>query len=1009
MASGERGFSLSEALVALAVTSLVFLAALSMLAIDNRVYQRDDAVLEVAREGRHVLATLENDLLMTGFLVDKQTIADVGPDGTADTGDDIVGQSAIVYAAPYEIAVNADLDPAVNAIVDGNGSDALPTGYDPTTFHTGAETIRYTLDSNGDGAVTAADRGDEAEETVVENPGLFLLRREVYGDNGVDNVGTSGPVGLVRGPVDYPNGTKPPPLFLYWGDFNSAAGLELWGDTGTGGGIARNGVLEPGELAALGPVTDEDANDNAVLDAGEDRNGNGILDRRIGDIIKRVEVHVTAETPYSDMKYADRTRSSAASPFRYRTVTLSTEIKPRNIDLPGGACGDQPHPTSSISIANDCPDSLSDGRVRVTWALSADDGGGEMDVEKYILYRTDVDSVFGTTPYSEASKGETEYVDDWVIMRTWPPRQYWYRLRAMDCTPQLSVLDPVGGAYPSQVGGQYPPQIEIRDVPGDDGSQLEVVFSRSPDEGGNTTGFGGDVNKYYVHRSENLDYRCVPPVNNDAIVGTGAASYTYLDNATNSSSTPVEGVLYYYWMRAQDTSSALSPYSPRYCARPFVGPTFPIEETIRVARYAANDHPVEIYFSENTRNDDAGYNHYLIDYNIYRAHDFDGDGTLNSLVDHAAGYRPSDRVATVRWTGIVYTVGAGASGVAFESLDGGTNWRDLGSAPGFHPRGIAFGSRLNAVVVGDNGRAFYSTDGGAAWQASTISGSTDLRGVAFLSESTAIAVGSGGTVIKSTDGGATWTATGLAIAEDLNAVAADGNFVVVVGDNGAAARSADGGVNWTLMGFTGTDLFSVATVREGSGDHTILVGTEDQLWRSTNDGVNWGNFDFPGIGDFRGVALVPGGPSMAVVRDSDAVYRANDGVSWFQEAVAPSQPRSVTMLDANVAWVGDSAGRVHHRSYGGAWNSVLVDGSGSELRSLAVRPEIAWQDTATANAASGTPYFYVVTASYAQSSPLDGEAGMLTDRPGTVEIPDDGEDQILVDSCNSIELAVSIP
>ena len=37
--------------------------------------------------------------------------------------------------------------------------------------------------------------------------------------------------------------------------------------------------------------------------------------------------------------------------------------------------------------------------------------------------------------FLEANKGVTSYEDDWIIMRTWPPRQYWYKLRAMDCTP----------------------------------------------------------------------------------------------------------------------------------------------------------------------------------------------------------------------------------------------------------------------------------------------------------------------------------------------------------------------------------------------------------------------------------------------------------------------------------------------------------------------------------------------------------------------------------------------
>lgn len=1007
-AGTERGFSLSEALVALAITSMVFLAALSMLAIDNRVYHRDDAVLEVTREARHTLETIENDLLMTGFLVDKQTIADVGPDGTADTGDDLVGQSAVVYAAPYELVVNADVNPEIEAIVDGNAGDALPTGYAPVTFHTGAETLRYTLDSNGDGTINAADRQDEAEESVVDNRALYLLRREVYGGNGTDNVSGAGPVGLVRGPEAYPSGAKPLPLFQYWGTFYNRKGLTLWGDTGAGGGVAYNGVLEPGELAALTAVTDEDANDNAVMDAGEDRNGNGVLDRRVGDVIKKVDIHVTVETPYPDMKYADATRSSTATPYRYRTVTMSTQIKPRNIDLPGGACGDQPRPTSSIQVENACPDALSDGKVRIRWALSTDDGGGEMDVEKYIMYRTDVDSIFGTTPYSEASKGETEYVDDWVIMRTWPPRQYWYKLRAMDCTPQLSVLDPTGGAYPARVGGQYPEQIDILDVPGDDGTQLEVVFGRSADEGSNTTGHGGIVKKYYVHRSESLDYRCVPPVNDVAIDATGAAQYSFTDNDTNSTSGLTWGTLYYYWMRAQDAANSLSPYSPRYCGRPYKGPTFPVAQHARVAGYAANDHPAEVYFAQNQRNDDAGYDPYRIDYNIYRAFDYNGDGTINSLVDHSAGYRLSDRVATIRWTGLVHAAG-GNAGQVHQSLDGGANWRQIGSTGGFRPRGIAFGNRLNAVVVGESGKGFYSTTGGATWSASSISGSDDLNAVVFLSEQTVMAVGANGTVLKSADGGASFSSVTLGLTEDLAGIAADGNFVVIVGDGGAAARSPDGGINWTLMGFAGTsDLYGVALAREGSGDHTVLVGADDRIWRSADGGVNWTALDFPGVGRFGGVAVVPGGPAMAVATAADAIYRTVDGVNWATEGPSPGGPLAVAMLDASIAWVSDSNGVVYHRDHAGSWSGASVS-AGDPLRALAVRPELAWEDVSTKTAASGSTFFYVVTAAYAQSSPLDGESGMITDRPGPTENPDDGEDQILVDSCNSIELGVAMP
>jgi hypothetical protein len=80
-----------------------------------------------------------------------------------------------------------------------------------------------------------------------------------------------------------------------------------------------------------------------------------------------------------------------------------------------------------------------------------------------------------------------------------------------------------------------------------------------------------------------------------------------------------------------------------------------------------------------------------------------------------------------------------------------------------------------------------------------------------------------------------------------------------------------------------------------------------------------------------------------------------------------------------------------------------------QFTGVALRPEIAWEDSTTRTAPSGAPYYYVVTASYFATSALDGETGILPDRSSTVEIPDDNLPQILVDSCNNFELAVRVP
>lgn len=995
-----RGFSLAEISVALGITAIVFLVALSMLSIDQKVYNRDDAVLETGREARHTIDVVEHDLVMAGYLVDRQTVADPGPDGTSGTSDDIIGQSKIVYAAPYEVVINADIDPTIEAIKTGLTGDHTPTGYSPVTFHTGAETIRYTLDSNHDGSINATDYHDEAEETVTDNTNLALLRREVYGFNGTDNVNTAGPVGIIRAPVAYPSGSLPTPLFLYWGSFYNRTGLTLWGDNGAGGGTAGNGVLESGEIAALGRVTGEDTNGNGVLDSGEDRNANGVLDRDISDLIKKIEIHVTSETPYPDPNFKDATLSSSGTAFRYHVVTLSTDVKPRNIELPGGACGQAPHPTSSPTVVNACANPLADGKVRLDWTLSTDDGAGENDVQKYIIYRTDQNGLFGTTPMGEVFKSTSTWEDDWVTLRTWPPRQYWYRVRAMDCTPQLSNLDATAGPYPARVGPSYPLDVTVTDVAGDLGNSMDLVFPASPDDPANTTTYGGDVTRYYVYRSDQPDYSCVPPVNRNAIAAAGAPTYTYRDDGTNSTSAPVFGTLYYYWLRAYDNNGALSPYSPRYCGRATRGPAYPSNRFGRIADYASDDHPPEVNFAPNKANETAGYDPYQIYYKIYRS--------STPHVDDSVGYTAHDQQAMIRWTGIVWTVGGTSQWRALHSLDGGTNWREKNSMTAGTPQAISMGSRLHGIVVGSLGRAFATTDGGVSFSMGTTGTVRDLRAVAHVDTDIAVAVGNNGTIIRTTDGGATWSSIASPLTDDLKGVAAAGQFVIATGSNGAALISTDGGRDFTATSFTGEELSSVCAVKEPGNTITVWVGGVNEMWHSVDGGTSWSPTPILSVGRLTGVSCLPGGPAMAISRDFNSVLSWN-GSWWSWEPVSATHPSGVSIISPRLAFVSTEAGTVWHRGPDNTWAMNSAGYSGEAMWGIFARPEIAWQDTANGGAASGTSFNYVVTSYYNQTTTLDGESGMTPDRAATYETPDDLYDQVLVDSCNNVELTVFVP
>ncbi len=1010
--SDERGFSLAEVTVALGITAILFLAALSMLAMDHRLYNRDDAVLEAAREGRYAIDKLERDMLMLGYQVDVRTVADPGPDGTENTDDDLVGQPAIAYAAPYELVFNADIDPTIDAIKDGLTADSVPSGYAPVTFHTGAETIRYTLDSNGDGDVDGSDQGDDSDEAVIKNDGLFLLRRETYGYNGTDNQNPAGPVALVRGPVDYPNGSRAIPLFLYWGHFDSDPAEDLWGDDGSGGGTAGNGILEAGELAALGPVTDEDTDDDAVLDSGEDRNGNGTLERRIADLITRVEIHVTCETSYPDMNYEDPNRSSTNTPFRHRSVTMNTEIKPRNTDLPGGACGDEPEKTSSPSIVNACSDSLADGKVTLSWSLSADDGNFENDIEKYLIWRTDVNSVFGPTAFDEVLDGTSSWDDDWIEMRTWPPRQYWYRVRAMDCTPQLSRLDPVAGPYPSATGPSYPTTFTVADVAGDAGTTLQVDWAASPDDPSNTTGYGQDVSKYYVYRSTQPDYRCVAPINKNAITADGSASYTYVDNDANSDSAPTYGELYYYWMRAMDDASVLSPYSPRACARSYKGPNLPAFPDIRVASYSASDHPVDAWCLPNPANDSAGYDPYLIEYKLYTSSDLNSDGTLDSMVDIAVGYTENANLEQTKYfDGIFWLLGDSSNNSLLHGITAGATPRDLGT-PGSSLNDIDFINRVAGLAVGDSGEILQTSDGGINWH--NVAGSvtaSDLVALDMMDENTAVAVGAGGTIVRSDDGGSSWSLVSSPVSTDLRGVSGWNNVYVAAGDNGTVLISTDAGSTFTEnLTYPGTDpIYDVCTTSSPVGSTLIYAATLDAIYVSADGGGTWSRKDFTGEGQIASIDCVETGAAIAASRNSGAVLlTTNEGTSWSYQPAGASEPVDVGMVTSRLVWVADRVGSLHYRDHTGNWQTLSLSAS-LVPANLAVRDEIVFEVSSTQDWPSGTPYYGVITTAYNQGSALDGEAGMIPDQPSSIESPDDSDPQIRVDSCNSFELSVIQP
>jgi len=243
---GTRGFTLVEITVGIVLLGVIMLAFAGM----AHVMQRSSG----------------STLQYTDAQQNARTALDYMTENLRAAGSDIAafeGQTAIVHAGPYQVVFNADLDHG--AVLDGQQPmKALDASQSPNTvpaagttlyapgqtFNSDAETAELTLDSDADGVVGTSDQGDDAEEGG-RNGHLYLLKRYLYGKvTGSTNTVRDASVALVRGPVAYPNGDNPPPLFEYYynHDDNLTTADLLWGDGDASGDLSSS---EIGNLDAV--------------------------------------------------------------------------------------------------------------------------------------------------------------------------------------------------------------------------------------------------------------------------------------------------------------------------------------------------------------------------------------------------------------------------------------------------------------------------------------------------------------------------------------------------------------------------------------------------------------------------------------------------------------------------------------------------------------------------------------------------------------------------------------
>ncbi len=242
----EKGFTLIEALVVLVIGVVIAGGMMFILSGSRRTSRIAEIDAQSQQNARVAIDIMIRDLRSNGYGID------VGQ-----------GQLTLAHAGPYDVIFNANIVPEPDhsstpgypaAINTGSYPSSVPPGgalyAPPRTYDTGAETIRFTFDSNNDGSVTADDRNDDTIEQT-SNPFDYAVIRQVYGYDGSSNGGANEEIALLRGPEVYDDGSYPPPLFSYWYDHDDdeSTADRLWGDN------SGNGELESAEIAGLSPVS----------------------------------------------------------------------------------------------------------------------------------------------------------------------------------------------------------------------------------------------------------------------------------------------------------------------------------------------------------------------------------------------------------------------------------------------------------------------------------------------------------------------------------------------------------------------------------------------------------------------------------------------------------------------------------------------------------------------------------------------------------------------------------
>ncbi len=387
------GFTLAELLVAAVLTAVVVGAALPFVTGQPKVIAAAAARGDAGQNARFAITTLERELRMIGT-------------GTLST------QPMLVAADPYAITFNADLVNAKDSL------DIWAITYDPSVDSTAAValqppavTLPRALGSYPQVPFVLSDGSPAFAETVSywvsrdsssPRPNEYVLFRQV---NRLAPVVVT--TGLYIRPGD--------PFFKYVWVKDTTAALDT-------------------VPASAFPLRHLAATHGSPADTGETG--------RIASQVDRVRVVVVNAAG----QYRDPRRGGALG---QRTASASTALI--NVTaLRRNSCGTAPDPSPAAAAL--ASNSGNPDHVTVIWTAVTDDGAGERDVDRYLIYRS-INGAPYTNPIADVPAagraGQVYTYVDYDVKRAPLATQtssstntFIYAVVAQDCQPQVATMWP---------------------------------------------------------------------------------------------------------------------------------------------------------------------------------------------------------------------------------------------------------------------------------------------------------------------------------------------------------------------------------------------------------------------------------------------------------------------------------------------------------------------------------------------------------------------------------------